>query len=252
MSWEDGNLEDSLERAYGVMARELVGEIRPIIAVNLSRGRVRHFLQGQGTREPRDYVWQVAEIYERTHDYVQEVQVVKSEAVWQPLYGKLMRWSRCFQRKGGHRSWAEVEVRATECAADAAAQIIGSHFPYDTEFDAWAYTLLRYTSLKQLNRSKQQKRVPEGMLVELDLLLPRLNVPTEMSDVQRSNWRFDLLRGMDRLATPARREVLVLRYFENLTYDEIARKMGRTIGAVYKLHFEAIEELKDFFREDGG
>ena len=141
-------------------------------------------------------------------------------------------------------------MTAAECAADAGAQIIGSHFPYDTEFDAWAYTLLRYTWLKQLNRGKQQKRIPETKLVELDVLLPRLNIVGGMSDEQRSNWRFDLIAGMERLATAGRREVLWLRYFENLTYEEIAARMGRTISAVYKLHFEAIEELKRFFGED--
>lgn len=250
MNWEGGNLEVGLEKAYGAMGQELAGRIRPIIAVNLARGRVHHFLREREAHTPAGYVSRVAEIYDRTCGYVHEVQVVRSEAVWKPLYDKLMRWACCLHRKGYHHSWAEVEMTAAECAADAGAEIVGSHFPYDTEFDAWAYMLLRYTSLKQLNRSKQQKRVPEAKLVELDVLLPRLNVPLGMSDVQRCNWQFDLMVGMDKLATVARREVLLLRYFENMTYDEIAKRMGRTIGAVYKLHFEAIEELKQFFGDD--
>lgn len=248
-NWEDKNLESCFEDAFGTMRRELAREIRPIIQINMSRGRVRRFLK-EGMHQPGDYVWRVAEIYERTNAYVREVQVERSEVVWQPLYGKLKRWACSLQRKGYHNSWRNVTMTAAECAADAGAQIVSSHFPYDTEFDAWAYMLLRYTWLKQLNQGKQLKRVPEEKLVELDVMLPWLNVPVGMSDVQRSNWRFDLLRGIEQLATEARREVVMLRYFENMTYEEIAKRMGRTIGAVYKLHFEAIEELKIFLGED--
>jgi RNA polymerase sigma factor (sigma-70 family) len=250
MNWEDGSLGDGLEKAYGAMGRELAGKIRPIVSVNLSRGRVHHFLREQETHAPSDYVWRVAEVYQRTNEYVHQVQVAKADEVWQPLYDKLMRWAYCLQRKGYHQSWTELEMTVAECAADAGAQIISSHFPFDTEFDGWAYTLLRYTSLKQLNRSKQQKRVPDTQLIELDVVLTRPQVPTGMTEVQRSNWHCDLLNGIERLATPARREVLLLRYYDNLTYEEIAKRMGRSIGAVYKLHFEAIEELKEFFEED--
>jgi RNA polymerase sigma factor (sigma-70 family) len=250
MTWEDGDLQEGLERAFGGMERELVKQLRPIISVNLARGRVRHFLEGQDEVRPGDYVWRVAEIYGRTRPYVYEVQVVKSEVVWQPLYHKLKRWAVGLQRSSFHREWFEVEQLAAEGATDAATQIIASHFPYDTEFDAWAYTLLRYTLLKQFNRSKRQKQVPEEKLVDLDTLLPRLGNTAGLSEEQLSNWRFDLLAAMERLTTPARRQVLWLRYFEGCNYEEIAVQLNRTIGAVYKLHFEAIVELRKYFGEN--
>src|SRR5688572_22942532 len=99
MNWEDGNLDNGLEKAYGAMGRELAGKIRPIVSVNLARGRVHHFLREREAHTPAGYVSRVAEIYDRTCDYVHEVQVVRSEEVWQPLYDKLMRWAFCLHRK---------------------------------------------------------------------------------------------------------------------------------------------------------
>lgn len=56
----------------------------------------------------------------------------------------------------------------------------------------------------------------------------------------------------DRLAQlpPAYQEVLRLRNFEGLTFDEVARRMGRTPGAVRVLWVRALDQLRLLMKEE--
>lgn len=52
-----------------------------------------------------------------------------------------------------------------------------------------------------------------------------------------------LIDALDQL-TPRQKEVLYLRYFEELGYDQIAELLDLSVRGVYKLNYRAIEALK--------
>jgi RNA polymerase sigma-70 factor (ECF subfamily) len=58
-----------------------------------------------------------------------------------------------------------------------------------------------------------------------------------------------LANGLDQLPA-AYREVLVLRNLEGLSFDEIARRMGRTLGAVRVLWVRALDRLRQLLKEE--
>lgn len=52
-----------------------------------------------------------------------------------------------------------------------------------------------------------------------------------------------LIEALDKL-TPRQKEVLYLRYFEELSYEQIAELLNLTVKGVYKLNYRAIDALK--------
>ena len=56
--------------------------------------------------------------------------------------------------------------------------------------------------------------------------------------------RQELVVALEQLSSAARRQLIVLHYFQGFTLPEIADKLGKTISATYKLHFDALAELR--------
>jgi RNA polymerase sigma factor (sigma-70 family) len=60
----------------------------------------------------------------------------------------------------------------------------------------------------------------------------------------QSDKRLDLLDAIDQLSSEDRRTIILLYYFEGKDFDEIAEVLDRTKNALYKLHFDALENLR--------
>lgn len=70
----DKHLEAELEQALELVAKQrgqrLATAIRPILLANLERGRVYYYLNGHTSAQVQEYVWRVADIYERLNSYI--------------------------------------------------------------------------------------------------------------------------------------------------------------------------------------
>ena len=62
--------------------------------------------------------------------------------------------------------------------------------------------------------------------------------------LEETDRRQRLLQAMDQLS-PRQKEMIYLRYFEELGYDEIASVMDITIKGAYKLSARSLESLRD-------
>jgi RNA polymerase sigma-70 factor (ECF subfamily) len=95
-------------------------------------------------------------------------------------------------------------------------------------FRAWIYRIARNWAFRLLRK----RRVTYQQLEEQDLPDPSMEEPQfGVEDAER------LHAGLDVLA-PVHREVLVLRYIEDMSYEEIARVIGCQIGTVRsRLHY---------------
>ena len=94
------------------------------------------------------------------------------------------------------------------------------------KFLPWAFRIAR----DRVYREFRQRKLPMGSLDEAD----REAVPVaEEPSIDTE----EIQRGLDALS-PEHREVLVLRYFEEMDYESIARITGTTLGTIRsRLHY---------------
>ena len=104
-------------------------------------------------------------------------------------------------------------------------------------FDAW---LLRIAHNRAINELGQRVAVPLEDVpapVADDAGSSPSDVVERQADAQRL--RRELLR-----LSPAHRDVLVLRFFHELSHAEVARILGRRVEAVRALQHRALEQLR--------
>lgn len=220
----------------------LACQIKPILLANLDRGRVQTFLDGDPDRL-QEYVRCVAENFVSHHAYLHALQSERNQEVWEPLYERMQTWAyNYFLRKNFAADQNTLDI-AAECASEAAVTLLGAHFPYDTEFDPWAHTLVQNACRKYIQRNLKKSLIPETQKVELDeeLIDPSLSL-LEINTLQKE-FGAELSQALDQL-TEARRTVLQLLFFEEISPSEVAEKLDKSVGAVYTLQFHALEDLR--------
>ena len=104
------------------------------------------------------------------------------------------------------------------------------------KFRAWAFRIAR----DRIYRAYRKRNLPLQSLDEMsDADLPHVEEPAATLD------REELHLGLDTLS-PEHREVLLLRFFEDMSYDDIARATGCSAGTVRSRIFYAKQALKTF------
>jgi RNA polymerase sigma-70 factor (ECF subfamily) len=131
--------------------------------------------------------------------------------------------------------WLDV-FRAVSRLADAGA------------FRAWLYRIARDRAWRELRK----RRPPYQPLEEADSIDGRAEAHFTAEDVERIHTALNEL-------TAEHREVLVLRYIEDMAYEEIARVVGCQVGTVRsRLHYArhavrgVLERMKVHDRERTG
>lgn len=238
------HIQVEIERTLQAYAPELAGKVRGILSANLDRGRVETFLAGDPSRVG-EYVIRVAETYSRLNPHIHAVQNDQTEEAWQPIFDQLRTWAYNFLLRKNFYPGPETLAIADECATEAAVHILDAHFPYDTEFEPWAHTVVTMTCLHYFRDGMKKSVIPPQNLVELDEHLSDLTaILSEDGD------RDDLLEAMSQLPE-SRRKVIQLHYFEGRSLPEIADLMGKTPGAIHSLHFNALADLRKILGKNG-
>lgn len=259
MSWEVDAIQEAIEDALQLLAEQrgadLVTAVSPIIFTNLGKGRVQNFLERPDC-SPIDYVWRVTDKYNQWHGYIQAVQIEQRDDVWQPLYEQLQTWAFRYLPRIGYPAYASREdhiQQAHACAAQAAFTLITAYFPYDVNFEPWAYILLRNVTHKHMDRKLKPYIEAQKQEVELDAWddwLQNLLDPMAEDAQRLIELRADLLRAIGQLASDARKHFIVLYYFEHKSFEEIAAQMNKSPNALYKLHSDALENLRKIWNEN--
>ncbi len=107
-----------------------------------------------------------------------------------------------------------------------------------------AYLLV---SLRRILNNKLQSGKKTRSVNPEDDLFFELRFSTEsqyFKKLEETDRRQRLLQAMDQLS-PRQKEMIYLRYFEELGYDEIASVMDITIKGAYKLSARSLESLRD-------
>jgi RNA polymerase sigma factor (sigma-70 family) len=236
------HLEEALRALAGARGDELARQIKPILLANLDRGRVHKFTEGEANRI-RAYVWRVADGFSSLQARLRQLQIKRDPEAWAPLYERMQTWAYNFLVRKNFAAGDHTREIAIECAHEAAISLVNSHFPYDTGFDPWAHILVQNACRKFIHRSLKKSVVPEARQVELeddlvdphDLLLEPQMLRRELDE--------ELESALAQLPE-ARRNVIQMIYFDELEPQEIAQKLGKSVGAVYSLQFNALRDLR--------
>ena len=91
-------------------------------------------------------------------------------------------------------------------------------------------------------KKNRLKEIDENYHFEMDWSVETKLIEKENLSEQSKK----LLSAMDALSA-RQKEIIYLKYFEDLSYDEIADVLGITTKAAYKLLYRALDALKDIF-----
>jgi RNA polymerase sigma factor (sigma-70 family) len=140
-----------------------------------------------------------------------------------------------------NRNWnaEQAYVRAQEAMQEACLSIYCRVYPYDCPFDAWVFTILHHHVFRSYHRSRNPLDFPD-VTHPLDELPEKAAEPTEFTDIERHE---PFLCALKQLHSPAQRQVIDCLFFQGLSPEETAQKLGKTIQAVYNLKGRALANL---------
>lgn len=246
IEWKKEELRDALEQALKKLELEknvaFCNTLRPILFTTLERKRIQAYLENTGL-SPEEYVRRVAKYYEDQYEYVSTLQEVRDNQAWTKVYVTLNQKAYQYYVSYGQTSQHAREL-AEEAANETATRILNTHFPYDVNFTSWMYTILRNVCLAWLKKIATH---PAESLTDFQESLTDSTMHTGRKLEDRMDQREKLLKAIHKL-TLNRQQVIMLHYFENLSFEEIAKRMGKTISAIHQLHLQARRDLEKLLR----
>lgn len=130
-------------------------------------------------------------------------------------------------------------------AEDAVQEVFARVLQTETvprDFRVWAFTIARNVCLNRLRaRGAPVLRLATGV----DLAEDRSGELTRMARAEDAEALGSVLERL----SDAQREVLVLRYLEDLGREEIAEVLGLTVAVVKSRLFEGVQRLRDLHGE---
>jgi RNA polymerase sigma factor (sigma-70 family) len=235
-------IERSLKFLSEQRGDEIAMRIRLILYANLDRGRIQNFIEGD-INLVRDYVWRVADGYLNLSPFINELQIERTTMAWEPLYKQMVSWAFTFFIKRGFYANINTQEIATECATEAAMNILRAHFPYDTDLEPWVCVIVQNTCRKYIRGATKKSIIPQQNIIDIEEMLSNVKDPSHQDQVYLNDLQGDLLEAINQLSD-ARRQVVELIYFNELSPVEIASKMNKSVGAIYSLQFNALHDLR--------
>ena len=146
-------------------------------------------------------------------------------------------------------SYVNDRASAEDIFQETFVRVIRSISDYtpDAGLGTWIFTIARNLSLDHLRRRKRRRESPienEANIIPMPSPGPEAApVAAERSD--------KLFAAMQKLS-PKKREVVVLRFFSDHTYEDMAAMLGAPVGTLkFRVH-EAVHELAKLLKPDFG
>ncbi|MFC2036545.1 RNA polymerase sigma factor [Chloroflexota bacterium] len=134
-------------------------------------------------------------------------------------------------------------------AEDLTAQVflkalegLESYEPRGAPFRAWLY---RIAHARTVDHWRQQQRRQEVLLV--DTVPAREPLPEEVA-IAKAEW--DTALGLLTQLTDDQREVIILRFIEEMSLADVAETLGKTVGAVKALQHRALASLARLLKQE--
>lgn len=140
-------------------------------------------------------------------------------------------------------------VREPSDAEDLASEVFTRAFAnihryrwQGKSFLAWLYTIAR--------NAVTDRRRRERPTVDLDDAYGLAEDGPTAHDRAVHGERVDALRGAVKHLTAEQQEVLVLRFFQNMSSRQVAHRLGKNEGAIRALQFRALGRLRKLLRDE--
>lgn len=252
MSLQPDTLQRELEKAFESLAKQkdidLAAKIRSILQANWDRKRVQKFVEGNPSSLD-EYVRRVVEKFGVLNTYIHQLQIERADDIWDPLLKNMQKWAYRFLVRQGYDANKTTWEHAKECADDAARSILIAYFPYDTDFEPWARVVVRNACLKFIRSAASDPPVLEESLEDLEDTLRIFSGSAFQDEDRRANEQSDLFAAIEKLSG-ARRQVIEMKYFQDLSPIEIATKLGKSVRAIHSLQFRALEDLRKILTQN--
>jgi RNA polymerase sigma-70 factor (ECF subfamily) len=127
-------------------------------------------------------------------------------------------------------------------------------FKFNASFFSWIYRITMNLCIDEIRKRKIRRVLSLDFLTEdaIEKNRKSQDIPTP-SDSVLSEEKKEMVRSAIRRLSPEHREVLTLREYQDLSYDEIAETLGLTLEAVKSRIFRARSEMKNmlsgYFKE---
>jgi RNA polymerase sigma factor (sigma-70 family) len=198
----------------------------------------------------REYVERVINYYQEHHALVTHLERGDAET-WIETIKKIQRWANGYfiQRK----MYGRLRKKCVEeCVPNTVLAYLSSSYYYDTDFDAWFCVLVQNVCRNYIKDQRHPNHTAQAQALSYDkfeFLLEALADKNEIDSRKLSELRSVLLEAVEKLSSNARRELILLLYFSDYSFKEIADSMDKTLNATYKVHFDALNELRDILDE---
>jgi RNA polymerase sigma-70 factor, ECF subfamily len=141
-----------------------------------------------------------------------------------------------------------ARVHDVSVAEDLTAQVflkalegLDTYRPTGVPFRAWLY---RIAHARTIDHWRQQARHREVLLVDT---MPATDPSPEDVMIAKSQWQTAV--GLLGELTDEQRDVVIMRFFEDMSLADIAEALGKTIGAVKALQHRALASLARLLKE---
>lgn len=118
-------------------------------------------------------------------------------------------------------------------------------FRGDAQFFTWIYKIAVNLSLNHLRKRKLRN------LLRVDDFLDTIADQDQKPDLPVEKKEFDAILQKAITALPTKQKaVFCMRYFDEMPYDEIAKVMHRTTGALKANYFHAVKKIEEFVKSE--
>lgn len=144
--------------------------------------------------------------------------------------------------------YAYVLVRSAERAEDVTADVFlkawrNRHsLRNEQSAHAWLMTIARNSAMSLLRANRES--------VDLDAISEPVDDTADPCDELVAEFDLSRLQDALRVLTAEQQQVLFLRFFEGLSHEEVARRLGSNAGAVRATQFRALARLRKLLQED--
>jgi RNA polymerase sigma factor, sigma-70 family len=243
-------IEESLNHLAASKGKDISNELKPILLKNLSNGRAQTYIENNFAHLD-EYLNLLFEKFNRWHNYIHKVQDQRDPLVWNQLFPQLITFAYAFFIRKGFDSGSNTYDYAQESATNAATALLNANFPYDIDFDPWAHRIVQIHCLRFMRDEMRKREIPADNLIELsDEIETNQDEQDALQPMLEAELQAAIAAALEQLPQ-ARQDVIRWRYFDQLSYDEIASRMGKSLDAVYGLQFNALREMQKILSKNG-
>ena len=180
-------------------------------------------------------------------------QVSDLELVQEVRKGKRQAFTELMRRHQKRVYWAARRIVGVHEEADDIAQetfikafLALDNFRGDSSFFTWIYRIAINLSLNAVRKQQVVRYVRQSEII--NWLLPSKGSP---DDEMVARETLSLVERAIATLPEKQRSVFVMRFYEELPYEEISKILHTSVGGLKANYFHAVRKVQDFLKNEG-